>query len=187
MKTIKSSVAFNILVGLVILTCIFKFLMTNPNERNFTFLLDCFSASVTICSLVSVLFCSYLWKLKIFKSWFVQIPNLNGTWEGTLIPTWEDSKPIGITLKIKQSLFKISCVMTTDESKSESISCNYIIDEDNQQNKLTYTYINIPKSVHRNRSAIHYGSVILEIEKNTLRGSYWTDRKTIGDIELTRL
>lgn len=187
MKNIKSSVAFNILIGIVIITCIFKFLITERDEMNIAFAIDCFSTSVTICTLVSILFCSYLWKLKFFKSWFVQIPNLNGTWKGTLISTWEGSNPIDITLEIKQSLFKISCVMITSESKSESISCDYIIDEDNQKNKLTYIYINKPKSIHRDRSAIHYGSVILEIDKNTLNGSYWTDRKTIGDIELIRL
>lgn len=186
MKNIKSSVAFYILVGLVILTCIIKFSVTSPEERNITFIIDCFSTSVTVCSVFSVLFCSYLWKCKIFKGWFVQIPNLNGLWEGALTSTWEGTQIINVNLKIKQSLFKISCVMSSGESKSESISCNYIIDGDNQKNKLAYIYLNTPDLIFREESPIHHGSVVLDIEGNSLTGNYWTDRKTTGCLKLTK-
>lgn len=187
MKNIKSSVAFNILAGLVIVTCVIKYFVAPSEKVDFTSIFDYFSTSVTVCSIVSYLFCSYFWKWKIFKGWFVQIPDLNGLWRGTLNSTWEGSKTIKVNLKIKQSLFKISCVMFTDESKSESIACDYIIDEDNQKNKLTYTYLNTPDSTVRERSPIHHGSVILDIGDNTLTGNYWTDRKTTGCLKLNRI
>lgn len=188
MKNIKSSIAFSVIVGLVILTTGIKYMLLSSEEVNLNFFISCFSASTTVCTTASILFCSYLWKFKLFNGWFVLIPVLNGTWKGSLTSSWNNqSKPINITLEIRQSLFKISCTMITDESKSESISFDYIIDENSQQNKLIYIYRNTPKSSHRGNSPIHYGSVILEIGNNTLNGMYWTDRKTIGDINLTRL
>lgn len=186
MKNIKGAVAIKFLIGIIFITCIAKYFTTSHEETGIAFAIDCFSSSVTICSIASFLFCSYLWKLKIFKGWFVKIPNLEGLWEGTLNSTWEGSKTIIIELKIKQSLFNISCVMSTVESKSESISCDFIIDENNQKNQLTYTYLNTPDSIVRERSPIHYGSVILDVEDCMLSGNYWTDRKTTGCLKLSR-
>ena len=186
MRSIKTSVAFNILVGLVIITCLIKLLITPSNKQNIAFIIDCFSTSVTVCSIISVLFCTHLWKYKVFKGWFVQIPNLNGSWKGSLTSTWEGSRPIAINLVIEQSLFSISCVTHTNESKSESISCDCIIDKNNQKQQLTYTYVNTPNLIYREGSPMHNGSVILDIKGNTLSGNYWTDRKTTGCFELKK-
>lgn len=186
MKNIKRSVAIKILSVLVIITSITIYLISPSTESPFSLISDCISISITTCSVASFLFCKYLWKWRIFKGWFVQIPNLNGAWSGSLTSSWEDCRTIDVSLDIKQSLLDISCVLNTGESKSESISCNFIIDNVNQKNQLSYIYLNIPRLTYRDKSPMHYGSVILDIESNTLTGNYWTDRKTTGCLKLSK-
>ena len=55
-----------------------------------------------------------------------------------------------VTLTIKQSLFKISCIIKTDESESRSKTASFSIDLDNQVEQLIYTYQNIPITCHAN-------------------------------------
>lgn len=48
-----------------------------------------------------------------------------------------------------------------------------------------YHYLNTPQSKYRDRSEVHYGTAVLTIIDGTmLKGRYYTDRKTNGDIEL---
>lgn len=52
-----------------------------------------------------------------------------------------------------------------------------------------YNYINEQDVTIRGRSQIHYGTAKLRYkeEDDTLEGNYWTDRKSVGDIFLTRI
>lgn len=162
------------------------FLLTkqlNPSSGILTLILDSLSTTITIISFLSFLFSTYLWKLKFFKGWLVKIPDLNGVWKGELYSTWNNTN-IATELEIKQSLFKMSCKIRTLESESISISSDFLIDEDNQKQQLTYTYVNTSDLKYRKNSPIHYGTVILNIGEDTLKGVYWTDRKTAGDIKL---
>lgn len=157
------------------------------------FILDCIGNSATIITIIASIFCSKLWKFGIFQGWLVLIPNLNGTWKGTIMSNWinpETNKtqpPIDSTLRVKQSLFKISCVVTTGESTSNSIIADFVIEPEKQIRKLVYTYQNDPFQVYRSKSPIHYGTASLTIiEKNnslTLTGNYWTDRETTGTLD----
>ena len=54
---------------------------------------------------------------------------------------------------------------------------------------LIYNYINEPDVTIRGRSQIHYGTAKLRYkeEDGALEGNYWTDRKSVGDIFLTRI
>ena len=82
---------------------------------------------VSIDLLFIAAFSTYLWRWNIFQSWLVPFPNLNGTWQGYIQTTWVDPftnerpAPIPTILTIKQSFFKISCVMRTAEMTSRSI------------------------------------------------------------------
>ncbi|HHY08835.1 MAG TPA: hypothetical protein GX530_10075 [Corynebacteriales bacterium] len=50
---------------------------------------------------------------------------------------------------------------------------------------LYYTYITNPKSKYSERNPIQYGTCRLELDNTMeLRGTYWTSRRTIGDIYL---
>jgi len=100
---------------------------------------------VTIDTIIIGLFSKYLWKWRIFKGWLVPFPNLNGTYKGTIQTTWIDPKTnerpslIPAILTISQSFFSISCVMRTQEMTSSSFISDFILNEENQVKKLSYS------------------------------------------------
>lgn len=191
MNAIKWKSALYIILGLTTLVSVTNWFISGQ-QFTVKFVIDCFSKSVTLITIVVGLFCSHLWKLKWFQKWLVLIPNLNGKWTGYICSNWinketgEKIPPIFTTLNIKQSLFKTSCVIQTGESKSHSILSSFWIDEDNQILKLTYTYRNEPDLNIQDRSRMHYGTVILDINIRNggyvLEGSYWTSRNTCGQL-----
>ncbi|MCX5727202.1 MAG: hypothetical protein NT030_08630 [Candidatus Saganbacteria bacterium] len=148
---------------------------------------------VTIDAIIWVIFTKWGWKIKIFQSWLVPFPCLEGTWKGIIKTTWKDPTtgaspaPITIYLVIRQSFLHISCVMYSEEMESASFSAEFMIDSETNIKRLAYNYISKPKEAFRERSSIHYGTVLLTIvsqPKYSLKGGYWTDRKSTGDIEL---
>lgn len=88
------------------------------------------------------------------------------------------------SLEIKQTLLSVRVMLISGESKSNSLSAS--IDEIHGTKKLIYCYLNTPKSEFRNRSEVHYGTAMLCVDNpNELTGQYYTDRKTIGDMQFT--
>lgn len=149
---------------------------------------------VTVDLILIAIFSVFLWKLRVFKGWLVPFPNLNGTWKGFIHTTWIDPKtnerpaPIPAILTIKQSFFKISCVMRTAEMTSRSIISDFVLDKDNQMKRLFYSYDSNPIQTVKERSPQHCGTMafdIVEKPKKKLIGEYWTGRKTTGNIEMT--
>ena len=139
-------------------------------------------------------FATYAWKWKIFRGWLVPFPNLNGTWQGTLQSTWIDEKTgkpvaaIPVILTIRQTFIHVSCVVRTAESSSHSFLANFWLDPSNQVRKFSYSYQNQPRPTVVNRSPPHSGTALFELVGNPvtkLKGTYWTERKTTGEIELT--
>src|SRR5690348_17596491 len=79
---------------------------------------------VTIYVILSFVFTTWLWRLRLFQGWLVPYPDIQGTWAGTLQSTWEDPStgqpkpPFPILIVIKQSFSCVSCAMYTRESTS---------------------------------------------------------------------
>ncbi len=148
---------------------------------------------VAVDLLIWLFFYHIGWRLKIFQKWLVPFPVLCGTWKGKIVTAWTDptSKkvpdPIEATLVIKQSFLTTSCIIYTKEMRSDSNASNFLIDPESGCVRLIYSYHSVPKASVRDRSAIHYGTAMLEFikegKKRVLKGSYWTDRKTTGDLE----
>jgi hypothetical protein len=123
-------------------------------------------------------------------------PDLTGVWTGDLISTWVDPEtkqpkpPIPTTITITQGLFTTSVKLRTGESTSYSTRCYPEAFPSEGRFRIWYTYANEPKAKFRFRSAPHNGLAWLELDydgdKNKLVGMYYTDRKTTGDIEVTR-
>lgn len=148
--------------------------------------------SKTVCGLtiISSLFISFGWKWKIFKGWLVEIPNLSGKWSGTMCSNYENSPlEIPTEVEIKQTFFHTIVKLKTGESKSNNIVASFNIDKDRGISQLIYTYYNIPNATVQDRSEIHCGTTILDIseDETKLNGIYWTGRKTMGDIKLTKV
>ncbi len=150
------------------------------------------STTITINIALWTMFIKWFWKWKIFYPWLVQIPNLSGKWEGTLKSNWNDCKlePIPIEMTITQSFLHIQIKIKTGESRSHSIGSSFDIDEERGHQQLFYSYVNTPKAGVRGRSAIHYGTSLLNFEGfnvDTLEGEYWTSRETTGELELKKV
>lgn len=166
--------------------------------KSFTlmFVIDTIGISVTVITIISAFFSTYFWRLRIFRKWLVLIPNLNGKWTGTIESDWinpetqERVASIPTELTIKQSLFKISCMMKTGEMKSTSINGGFNINPDNQEYQLLYTYMSVPKQYIQGHSPIHYGTMLFDMDKNynvsKMFGNYWTGRKTGGFISVEK-
>jgi hypothetical protein len=139
------------------------------------------------------LFVSYAWKWRCFRGWLVPFPDLNGTWQGLLHSTWINPQtqqrvaPIPIIVTIRQTFVHLSCVVRTAESSSHSFIADFWLDASNQVRKLSYSYQNQPKPTVVDRSPPHSGTAVFEIigtPVTKLKGTYWTERKTTGEIEL---
>ena len=149
---------------------------------------------VSMDLILCTIFARFLWKFSIFKNWLVPFPNLNGTWRGHIRTTWIDPKtgerpePIPAILTIKQSFLRVSCVMRTEEMTSRSLVSDFVIDRENQLERLIYTYDSDPIETVKERSPQHCGTMSFDIpkepKKSVLAGGYWTGRKTTGTIEM---
>ena len=126
----------------------------------------------------------------------ITFPDLTGTWEGHLLSTWTDpqtgqTKPkIPTTIWVRQGIFTTTIKLRTGESTSYSTRCLLEADHDAGRFRFWYSYSNQPKAEFSYRSARHEGVAWLELDidtnPNRLMGCYYTDRKTSGDIDVTR-
>ena len=148
---------------------------------------------VTIEALLWLIFTQWGWKFKIFQSWLIVEPIIEGTWRGRLKTTWidpatgESLNEIPIVLSIKQDFYNISCSIFTKESTSSSYSGKIYFDESSGVKRFIYTYTNKPKVSVRDRSEFHDGTANLRIiggSQTKMEGDYWTTRKSTGDVEV---
>jgi hypothetical protein len=149
--------------------------------------------AIGIYSVSHLVFTTWAWRWKIFRNWLVPLPDLEGTWAGSLQTTWKKNEtdpptqPIPVLLFIKQSFSSISCEMYSKESTSSSNTAQLIRDDQSKLVRLAFNYVNRPRAVLRDRSQIHDGAAILTFihgPQRALAGEYWTSRKTTGDIEV---
>lgn len=155
-----------------------------------------YSAGVTITTSALALLVWQGWKIPWLKGWLILVPNLNGTWKGSLQSDWINPKtnegigPITSILVIKQTLFGMSCVVRTGEMTSYSISAGIERDKNLHIETLVYNYRSEPRAGVADRSAIHHGTSVLEFGTNpkwSLTGRYFTERNTTGELELSFL
>lgn len=150
------------------------------------------SYSVAVTALLG---CIWLWDRVLWRTSIAQkrdgVPrDLAGTWSGTLTSFWKDPQTgqcppsKSVYLAVRQSASHASVTLISDESESTS-SMFEIISHDGHAT-LAYMYLNKPDSRHEHRSRIHHGSTMLTITgtpATRLRGRYWTDRDTRGELD----
>jgi hypothetical protein len=152
-----------------------------------------FSLVVTLVFGSIALFELYLWRLQLLQGWFVKRPFLQGTWAMTLESDWIDpcsGTPVAhieAYLAVRQTYTTVSLRLMTAESSSKMLGADVVAFPDALY-VLTGVYQNEPRVSLRNRSPIHYGAIILHVRGTppvALDGSYWTDRKTRGELRST--
>jgi len=146
--------------------------------------------AITISILLYGLFEKWVWKWRLFHPWFVSTPNISGTWKGQLISNWINPETnqlipaIEAYLIIRQTLHSIQVKLVTSQSSSDLIG-GRLKKKGDSTYQITGVYINTAKLSYREKSPIHFGGILLEVQENSilmLEGHYWTDRKTGGEM-----
>ncbi len=122
-------------------------------------------------------------------------PNLNGKWQGKLQPAPDPTTglavtPIEVEMEIRQRLLDTVITMQTRESTSYSTRSWLERFPERRCFRVWYSYSNDPQARYRQRSSPHEGIGILEVgtdDLHTITGRYYTDRRTTGDVSLTRV
>jgi hypothetical protein len=149
---------------------------------------------VTVDAVAIAIFTKWLWRWTALKGWLVPFPDLNGTWLGEIHSDWIDSESgnkvssIPAMVTIRQSFFNISVVMQTAEMRSDSYVEGFQINPDKQIKRLSYSYTSSPRILLQHRSTPNDGTVVFEIIQSSpmkLKGRYWTERKTTGELNFT--
>lgn len=157
--------------------------------------MDIFSASAFFVVL-GFLFNRYLWRLPVVRNWFLEIPNLNGLWLGTMdrlnhetnVP--EEGVPIDI--RIKQTFFFMQYTLRnpakeTDSGSTKSSSDVLGIFGDE---KSGYLLREVFSFKDRDGKKV-YGAAELELEndgdESVLEGSYISSKPRSGTMTVSRV
>jgi hypothetical protein len=133
-----------------------------------------------------------LWHTFVGQKFALAPRDLRGTWKGTLHSFWIDpstqqtAPPKPAYLVVRQKAASITVVLLTDESRSTSSMAT--ITDDGTTASLDYMYLNKPDSRIEHRSRMHHGSSSLDITgrpTTRLRGRYWTNRDSRGEMDFT--
>ena len=152
-----------------------------------------FSAVVATLAIAIAAFDRWLWRWKRLHPWPVATPDLQGTWRGHLESDWTDPStgekipPIEVYLVIRQTHSSIDVRLMTPESRSHSLSAKIVHDTADSW-QVAVIYRNEPDLLRRQTSPMHLGGLRLHAWGNPpdgLRGEYWTDRGTRGEIQFS--
>ncbi|GMV19521.1 MAG: hypothetical protein AMXMBFR56_77450 [Polyangiaceae bacterium] len=149
-----------------------------------------FSTVVGVLVLLLAAFDLWAWRLRILHGWFVPRPDLRGTWRVELQSDWKDPVtdavigPIVAYLVVRQTFSSLSIRMLTAESASELVAAEINKAGDGTY-RLAAVYRNEPKLSVRDRSPIHYGALVLDVQGDPVKdlaGYYWNDRGSRGEV-----
>lgn len=149
-----------------------------------------FSTVVGALLLLLVVFDIWAWRWRLLHGWFVPRPDLRGTWCAELQSDWKNPDtdsgvgPIVAYLVVRQTFSSLSVRMLTAESASELVAAEINKASDGTY-RLAAVYRNEPKLSVRNRSPIHYGALVLDVQGDPVKdlaGYYWTDRNSRGEL-----
>ena len=163
-----------------------------------------FSLVVGCMTLLAIFFETVLWRLPLVRSYISKRPTIAGTWRTTLVSNFKQpdgSKTVKtVYLVIYQSLTRLSVRMYTDTAHSKSLAERIGSSDNDDVFDLAVVYQNYPDMDQRyerdpgnddqfggGNSKIHFGALhIPNLTYNplTLKGHYWTDRRTEGMLTL---
>jgi len=113
--------------------------------------------------------------------------NISGKWEGKIKSTFKGSTSKNVNVTIKQSYSNTYITIKTNEIISRSV----VVWWDNKNNILYYIYKTDPNIKFKNKNPVQDGAAKIVFDKNTRKNEltieYWTDRETIGCIDLKKI
>lgn len=162
-----------IAIGLFCIQC----LVSTPENTSEIWSLAIKSAGYTVP--IAFVYEKWLWRFNPLA----KTPKLKINYDGLLKYNYKGiygEKNIAIT--IRQTYLTTKITIVTDEIESNTITSELLIENDKYV--LYYTYITNPKSEYSDENPIQLGTCRIAINNvNKFSGKYWTNRKTIGDID----
>lgn len=147
-------------------------------------------STTTLWGIAFAIFVAEAWKWKIWRHWLVTIEDLSGCWTGTLRARQKDGtfKPIAVVVEIRQALLHADVTVWTVKTKSISYVAETYCDSDNGEQRIAYCYRAAADIEYRDGNERHEGAASLTATGagERLRGEYWTDRRTVGKMDLAR-
>lgn len=157
--------------------------------------IDIFS-TVSLITITIAFINLFGWKWWIFK-WLIDIPNLNGRYQGEIISSFMDpatGNPMqkDCSIEIKQTASSIHIFSyygdkanNIQTSRAYSVS-EELIEEKNGLFQLFYIFTNEPETLFTQLNN-HAGTAKLNYypDIKTLEGAYYNERKNIGKIKVT--
>lgn len=158
-----------------------------------------FGTVVGVLTIVAIVFERNLWSSPWLHGWFVQRPDLRGTWKVSLKSNWIDSvtnqpiPPITCYMGVEQTLSTLQMHLMTPESESWFVAHNIRPSPSENGYQIIAVYTNKPQ-VHLRSSIsnMHLGAIVIDThgdskaQPTTLTAEYWTDRKTTGQMDFTQ-
>ncbi|MEU7693601.1 hypothetical protein [Microbispora hainanensis] len=152
--------------------------------------LKIYSIAGTVATIIFLLWEKFIWKWRIVRR-FTDTPLLSGSWRGEIISNYKEDNsripPIPALLYISQTASDISVTLFTSESQSLSEYAELIAERDGRW-RVIWQYANTPRPEVRRGSERHRGAAELFVGRlpgEGLRGSYFTDRNTKGELIFT--
>ena len=132
-------------------------------------------------------FDKFLWSQKFLFISFSSIPNLKGTWVGTIHSSYGGGTDVpGIILYIRQTWTGINVQLVTQTSSSYSIMAA-VNTHNSSEPSLKYEYMNEPSALSVDTMHAHRGTTNLQLSPDgkELRGDYFTGRgrQSLGTME----
>jgi len=190
MKALRREPVLYSVVAVVLATTAAIYFIERPEHLTALSVLLIVETTVTIVGVLYALFVNFIWHLRLFRGWFVRVPDLRGTWVGLLTPLDPDGNPLSsipCAVTIRQKLFSVNCVLRTDKAESLSSSGSAFLDEETDGGRLVYVYRGWPRLADRKTNPSHDGVTLLVLGSDgRLTGTYFTDRCTRGTLELSR-
>jgi hypothetical protein len=169
-----------LLIALFVIRCLISFTELKQGFTAYT-IFGYAGEAIGAAALIVAAYERWLWKIDPT----VKTPALKKKYTGTIISAW-NGQQYDAEMEIKQSYLSINVIVKTAESKSKSLIA--AIDEILGEQQLTYCYLNTPMASVRDRSAIHYGTAMICVDKpEEITGTYFTDRKSTGDMHFTAI
>ncbi|TYK44565.1 hypothetical protein [Actinomadura decatromicini] len=150
-----------------------------------------FSIAASLATIVFLLYDHFIWKWYIVRL-FTGKPTVAGTWRGLLQSDYirpgesQPVAPIPTVIRVKQTNSTLVATLFTGESSSVTEQGRLIRETDGRW-RLSWIYVNEPRPPFQHRSNHHCGVCDLYLagrDGELLTGRYFTDRKTVGEIEL---
>lgn len=138
--------------------------------------------AVGLAALFMFAFNKWLWRFKPLNMLAGGMPILAKKYKGKIRYHWENRiSNRNFEINVEQTFLNVTIRLGTNESSSNSVLAT--IKEENGSKMLIYTYLNTPRAELQDRSSIHYGTVMLNVDDPShLFGNYFTSRLSRGSM-----